>query len=757
MTRVTPKAILTVLFFFLTLCVFSQEKIKKKKAEEMAILADQEIIRKNYASALSTYSRLVKALPKNDLYKYKEAICETHINGQKEKGIKTLKTYVPKQGKNEFSDIYYHLAEAHYHSYQFEKAQEYYEKYYDQVKESDDAEWIRDVQLHIDQNHNAKLYSKDTAENVKITNIGSPINTSGYEYSPYVTPQEDMMVFTYMGEKSVGGKMDARFKPNKNGTYTEDILISYKKQSGDWGKPISISSVNSDHNESCVGISPSGDRLFIFQSGNGNIGDLYETYIDEAGNWSKINPLKGDVNSKAWEGSATITQDGKTLYFASTRFGGYGGRDIYSATLQENGKWGDITNLGPQINSEYDEDSPFIHPDKKTLYYSTNGTKSMGGYDIVYAEKQNEKWHYMDDLGIPINTIGDDRFYILSADGKTGYFSRESGNETRDQDIYMIHPGNVQNKPVLAIISGKVFLDDKEVDAVLEATVLASGETQGIYKTSQHSKEYTMHLNPELNYKINVMINGESKRLDTLNSEFVQNLVELRHDFYIYTEGFTGKKAQERSLQIDLQKEYNKTTSKDADLIPDHKIINGKDTITYHDMSDVIKKNRIEFYKGHPDVAEADGVSPEILSIAEKTELTDNVEYKKENGFEPEVHSSADDILVTDDKSITPPQRKKLAEVFHPTYNSKDEVFRVQVAAYRKPQNYNWGGKSTYGDVLEVTYDDGITRFTVGGTVHLLEALDLQKKLIAYGVKDAFVVAFRGEQRIPLYELMQRK
>ena len=737
---------------------FSQKSMKKKEAKNREFSGNQQIVNKDYADAYENFHLLAEAFPKKEVYRYKEAICKTHIEGLKEEGIATLRTLLPRENDQDFSDVNYHLADGLFYNNQYEEAKVYFEKYYDQIKKSNDREWIRQIQLKIDHNHNASIYSKDSVENVEIINISSPINTSGWEYSPFVTPQEDMMVFTYMGEQSKGGKLDERFKSDENGTYSEDIMISYKDENDKWGTPSPITDVNTIQNEACVGISPSGERLFIFQSGNGNLGDLYETYIDGAGNWSKITPLKGDVNSKEWEGSATITQDGKTLYFASTRFGGYGGRDIYSATLQSNGKWGNIKNLGPQINSEYDEDSPFIHPDKKTLYFSTNGTRSMGGYDIVYAVKGGgDRWNFKDNLGVPINTVGDDRFYILSADGKTGYFSRESDNGTKDQDIFIIRPGVTNDAPILTVISGKVYLDDVVTDAVLDATIIENDELQGIYHTSQHSKKYTMLLNPESNYRIEVKINGEVMRVDTLNSDFVNDFIELEHDFYIYTEAFAGIKELESSLQREVQKEYNKNSAPPAHVNPDHKIVtNDNDTITFHQMSSVIKKNRIAFYRANPDIAAKDGITPEFLDLAEKTALTDNVDYDKENGYEPVEHNSSSDVLANNTDVVSEKDKEQLTEVFHPTFGANELVYRVQVAAYRKPENYNWGGNTSYGDVLEVTYDDGITRFTIGGTIHLTEALELQKKLIEYGVNDAFIVAFKGQERIPLYELISK-
>jgi len=131
--------------------------------------------------------------------------------------------------------------------------------------------------------------------------------------------------------------------------------------------------------------------------------------------------LNANINSEFWEGSCSISSDGRYLYFASERLGGLGGKDLY-VSEKVNGDWGPAVNLGPEINTPYNEDAPFIHPDGITLFFSSEGHKSIGGYDIMYSIRKDNSWIEPLSMGIPLNTTEDDRYYVINAKGDVGYF-----------------------------------------------------------------------------------------------------------------------------------------------------------------------------------------------------------------------------------------------------------------------------------------------------------------------------------------------
>lgn len=221
------------------------------------------------------------------------------------------------------------------------------------------------------------------AVDAKIENIGDILNTVGSEYAPVVSSDESVIIYTYTGDQSVGGLQNDYNQPDTFGLYYEDVFISHK-EGGNWVTPSGIgANINSNLNDAAIAISNDGQKLFIFKDNSYDGGDIYISTNDSA-SWSNPEKIKGDVNTAAWEGSASLSADEKTLYFASERPGGYGGRDLYKATLLADGSWGNVQNLGMNVNTIRNDDAPFIHPDGKTLIYSSEALNSMGSYDIFF-------------------------------------------------------------------------------------------------------------------------------------------------------------------------------------------------------------------------------------------------------------------------------------------------------------------------------------------------------------------------------------
>ena len=183
--------------------------------------------------------------------------------------------------------------------------------------------------------------------------------------------------------------------------YDEDI----------WLEPKPIESINTESHDACIALSIDGQTLFMYNNSEENGGDIYYSRLD-GDEWGVPVPLPGEVNTKYWEGHMTISSDEKVMYFSSDRPGGLGGRDIYKAEKLANGEWGNVTNLGPTINTSKNEDAPYLHLDKRTLYFSSEGFNSMGGYDVFYSEIDNGEWTEPINMGCPINTTENDKFYV---------------------------------------------------------------------------------------------------------------------------------------------------------------------------------------------------------------------------------------------------------------------------------------------------------------------------------------------------------
>ena len=176
--------------------------------------------------------------------------------------------------------------------------------------------------------------------------------------------------------------------------------------------------------------------MYIYKGSNG--GDLYEcNYL--AGSWTKPEALNKNINTEHRETSGSLSFDGKTLYFVSNRMDlTLGGMDIFMSKRDEKGKWGKPINLGPSLNTIYDEESVFAHPDGKTLYFSSQGHKTMGGFDVFKSVFENGKWGEPQNLGYPVNTPADEISFVVNANGKRAYYSTTQEGGFGHRDLYVI-------------------------------------------------------------------------------------------------------------------------------------------------------------------------------------------------------------------------------------------------------------------------------------------------------------------------------
>lgn len=339
-------------------------------------------------------------------------------------------------------DLYYYLGQAYNFNHDFDDAIAAYTKY--KAKLGSDPSVAKDpyfdiqgtlqeVDMRIMQCYNAKEAVKKPIR-VFIDNLGDNINSKFNEYGAVISADESVIVFTARRPNSTGGKID----PGLNENF-EDIYIANKDENGNWqlaqnlGKP-----VNSDDHDANSGISADGQRFVIYLGKSGN-GDLFESTLS-GDIWSKPESFGKKINTDYHEPSACYSPDGRTLYFVSNKPDGIGQHDIYTSKLDDKGKWSDPVNIGSVINTKYNEEAVYMHPDGKTLYFSSEGHSSMGGYDIfksVYDEKAG-KWGEPINIGYPVNTVDDDVFFVISADGKRGYYTSQMKDSRGGRDLYMI-------------------------------------------------------------------------------------------------------------------------------------------------------------------------------------------------------------------------------------------------------------------------------------------------------------------------------
>lgn len=318
-------------------------------------------------------------------------------------------------------DIDYHLGIAFQNTNEFKKAIEHFERFKKKKKELSTIADERIAECHI-----ADSLSQNEL-NVIIENIQA-LNTPYSDYSPIISADGNTLIFT-------SNRTDdpARAKANAN---FEDIYVA-TRQGNSWSTPKLISSnINIKYNDAAASLSPDGKTLFLYyEEGEG---DIYTSTL-EGGEWTKPRPLNKNINTALfYETSASVTADGKKLYFASNRPGGIGELDLYVSELDSKGDWGKAVNLGAVVNTPDNEDSPFIHHDGVTLYFSSDGHPTLGNSDIFFTEFKNNKWSKPENIGWPLNSWEYDGFFTLSPDKKQGYFSTVKEGGLGDADIYSI-------------------------------------------------------------------------------------------------------------------------------------------------------------------------------------------------------------------------------------------------------------------------------------------------------------------------------
>jgi len=349
-------------------------------------------------------------------------------------------------------DLEYWIGRSYQYGLQFDKALDFYNRYKTRLEQTStsysgkDKVPVDDVDRRIEECNNGKEFFAQPKD-FSIINLGSEINSEYDDYAPVVDSAETEMVFTTR-------RRDGNINENvwdDNKPY-EDIFIS-KKVNGKWEKARNIGiSINTRYNNSNLTLSPDGKTLFIYKDGIGE-GDIFFSERQADGNWTTPKPLPGTINSPYRESSVSMSRDGSLIYFASERPGGLGVSDIYSAKKNAKGAWSIIKNLGPAINTEYEEDSPYIDYDGKTLYFSSMGRKGMGGRDLfksILLDEEKNQWSEPENLGYPINTPDDDVFITGTSTLNRFYFASERAGGYGYSDIYLVTDAK-HDEPAVAI------------------------------------------------------------------------------------------------------------------------------------------------------------------------------------------------------------------------------------------------------------------------------------------------------------------
>ena len=377
-------------------------------------------------------------------------------------------------------------------------------------------------------------------------NLGDSINTTALEYFPSLTIDGKKMIFTR--------RID-----------DEDFYESNFTE-GKWGKAKPLGGkVNTNLNEGAQNISQDGQLLVFtgcnYPEGEGSC-DLYFSVKTNTG-WSEAQNLGPLVNTEFWESSPSLSPDKKDLYFASSRPGGYGGRDIWVTHRSSTGKWGEPENLGAGINTDGDESCPFIHADNQSLYFNSNGHTGYGMTDLFLSRKQyDSSWSKAENLGYPVNTINDEGSLIVAADGKTAYYASDKSEGKGGLDIYTFQLRE-DIRPIKTLwVKGKVF-DKKTGNGLPSAVELTDVNSRQKISKVQTDEEgnYLVTLPVGKDYAFSVNRKGYlfysdnfSLENNAVDSDYVKNIplqtIEAGAAIILKNIFFDSKKAELKSASI---------------------------------------------------------------------------------------------------------------------------------------------------------------------------------------------------------------
>ncbi|WP_245744935.1 OmpA family protein [Hymenobacter actinosclerus] len=422
----------------------------------------------NYRASLPYYEQVLAKDPNNAQALFRAGIA--YMSFDKEKASDYIYK-AQRLKKNVAKDVEYWLGRVDHLNYNFDEAISHFQAYNATLKTKDSRK--RELAQLIQHSKNAKVQF-NSPKDIFVKNLGPTINTQWSEHSPVISNDDKVLLFTSRSDNmsGVGALQAAEGKDSKklaaDGQYYENIYEARRIDDENWDKPRSLSGVlNGKGHDASIQVFDNDTKLLMYR--NDENGDIL--YAEKSGNdWTEPKRLNKNINTSAFESDAYITPDGLTIYFSTAKYSEDGTLDIYFSTRVPGGDWGPAKTIGNAINTPYDDDSPYLSRDGKTLYFSSRGHNTMGGYDIFKSEYDSigRKWGRPENMGYPINTPDDDTYYRLSPDGSYAYLSSYRIGGYGEKDIYTIN--YIKN----ATIRGRV-LAMQDSSAIPGAELVFSG------------------------------------------------------------------------------------------------------------------------------------------------------------------------------------------------------------------------------------------------------------------------------------------
>lgn len=724
--------LLLALSFGLSFCAQITNVRKWRKSEvdslDFAMFLYDE---KMFEEACPLFEGILQNHPKEEFIKYSFAKCALYRSDKHEEAYLILTELYPKY--NDIPEMRYDIALGALYNLRFDEADQYVDKFLSTKRLSLQDKRKADA---LKKNIAYARYYTANPTDAQISNMGPAINSPGNEYVPAITADDSLLIFTYSGERSIGGRQNENLLPDPKGFYMEDLYFSEKHQ-GQFQSAKPIDSLNTNLPDAAISLSQDGRILFLYQDLDDGHGDIYYSEFDGE-KYAKPKKMKG-LNSYSWDGHCSLAPDGKTLYFSSERVGGFGGRDLYRAELQADSTWGNISNLGDSINTRFDEDAPFMHADGQTLFFSSKGRTSMGGYDIfrVRLNPADSSFGYAENLGWPINSTDDDIYFVLAADGKTGHYSSGRKGGQGLKDLYKVEPRF--STPVGGLVLVKGVVSDSLGPAVAQINIrnLSNGTEFGSSRSMKGNGKFLLTLPAGFQYNLSFIKGNRQKDLlvDASNATtFEEKLANVDMRSAVKLAPVLASAKAPIKADETIASTSSNTNPKTGTIPPAGSTVpaSAATKTTGASGTTTVAANTALPVKAAATAAAAGAVAAKPASSAGKKEtFVPNTKYQE--------------------KSLRYAQK-------YGSISAPGLEFRVQFAALKSGKNYTYPELYKLGKVERLPSTDSYTRLTIGGSFKTLDAaLDMNQKVVKAGHPESFVIVFYKGKRSSFEALEKEK
>ena len=571
---------LTLFLVFTNMFSFAQENnitnekstLSQKAQKKIAKKGRKALRKKEYILAKTYYDQLIKSNTQNPDYLYEAGLTYFNSSVNKNQALPKYEKALSLSLNSVNPDLLLAIGDAHHYNANYESAIDYYNQYRASLtkeKNKNELEAIVNRKIEI-ANNGLTVEAQPLAMGVILTNLGDKINSPSGDYSPVLSKDENLLLFC--------SRRPPLRRKTADGQYFEDIFYTTKVD-GKW-KEATVIDKNSGYiseelnrgkrHEAPISLSPDGKSLFIYTENS-----VWKSIKDKKGQWSVPERMNQNVNIGSHTPSVFITPNGKEIFIVSTGAkGSIGGRDIYHSEILEDGTWDEPKNLGPKINTKYNEDAPYVKKDGKTLFFASEGHNSMGGYDIFKSVKDSEgNWGTPINIGSPINSAGDDIYYIENEEGNMAFYSSQRPGSHGYLDLYNAE-FSCLNIPTTTINGYAIYADSHQpIDGVIKITNKSSGEEMGTFTIDKKGK-YSMVLPPNETYILEFVVaqnkynqerpHGEEffipKQCETYNlyQEIAVNYIKNEKGVVI------AQQAHFKNAMFDIESEVKKTYKTDA-------------------------------------------------------------------------------------------------------------------------------------------------------------------------------------------------